>query len=93
MIISNKSEIDMERLSKAAMAEKMYRNKNFIQVNEICKIKSIGEDYILYACGKKYLLKMTWDKKYDKEYDIINFKDGAVNSIFIIDGNMISSYV
>ena len=93
VIISNKSEIDMERLSKAAMAEKMYRNKNFIQVNEICKIKSIGEDYILYACGKKYLLKMTWDKKYDKEYDIINFKDGAVNSIFIIDGNMISSYV
>lgn len=93
VLISNKSEIDMERLAKVAMADTVYRNKNLIEVNNICKIKSKGQDYILYTCGGKYLLKMTWSKKYDKEYDIISFKDGAVKSIFIIDGKIISGYV
>lgn len=91
--MSNKSEIDMDSICKSAMADKSFRKENLIRIKDICSIKSKGEDYILDTNGKKYLLKMTWSKKSDKEYDIINFKDGAANSIFIIGGKVFSSCV
>jgi competence protein ComEC len=91
ILLVNKSQIDMKRLLKITSATKAYRNEKSININGICNIKIQGKDYILETLKEKYLLKMANGEKALKEYDIINFKDGAVNEIFIINGSVIKA--
>lgn len=89
VLIANKNGIDIKRLSEAAMATKSYRNVKTVAINGVGNIKLQGKDYILNMPKEKYLLKVTTSKNQTKEYDIINFKDGFTNKIFIIDGKVI----
>lgn len=89
VLIANKNGIDIKRLSEAAMATKNYRNIKTVAINGVGNIKLQGKDYILNTPKEKYLLKVTTSKNQTKEYDIINFKDGFTNKIFIIDGEVI----
>jgi competence protein ComEC len=92
VLIANKSQIDLKRLSEATFATNSYRQGNAINIDEICKIKLQGKDYVLETSKEKYLLKVTSSKNELKEYDIINFKDGLIDKIFIINGDVIKVY-
>ena len=54
VLISNKEQIDMERLVKISEADKVCRNINKINVYGKCKIKSQGKNYLLEIFDKKY---------------------------------------
>jgi len=89
VLIANKNQIDLKRLSKATLATKSYREGEIINIDKICNIKLQDKNYILETSKEKYLLKMTSSKKEAREYDIINFKDGLTDKIFIINGEVI----
>jgi len=89
ILIANKNQIDLKRLSKATWATNSYRQGKDININKICNIKLHGKDYVLETSKEKYLLKMTSSKNEAREYDIINFKDGLIDKIFIINGEVI----
>lgn len=88
ILLVNKSQVDMKRLLKVTSATQVYRNEVSINIHGICNIKTQGKNYILETLKEKYLLKISNDKKQLKEYGIINFKDKAVNEIFIVNGNV-----
>ena len=91
VLIANKSQIDLKRLSKATLATKTYRQGKSINIAGICNIKLQGKNYILDTSKEKYLLKMVSSKELS-EYDIINFKDGLTNKIFVINGEVIEIF-
>ena len=93
ILMSNRKEIDIDSLSKSVMAYHNYRDEKTLNITGIGSIKSNGSDYILKVCGKKYLLKIKSSKNLYKDYVIINFKDGAVKTIFIIDEKIFLSYI
>ena len=88
VLIANKNQIDLKRLSEATLATKSYRQGKSINIDGICNIKLQGKNYILETSKEKYLLKMVSGKELS-EYDIINFKDGLTNKIFVINGEAI----
>ncbi|WP_160686143.1 ComEC/Rec2 family competence protein [Clostridium sp. C2-6-12] len=90
VLVTNKSGIDIKRLSEAAMAGKTYKNAKIAQIKGVGNIKLQDKDYLLETLKEKYLLKVSPSKNQTKEYDIINFKDGFTNKIFIINGEVIS---
>lgn len=90
VLITNKKGIDIKKLSEAAMAEKAYKNIKTVEINGVGNIKLQGKDYLLETLNDKYLLKVSTSKNQTKEYDIINFKDGFTNKIFILNGEVIS---
>ena len=90
VLIANKNQIDIKRLSRAAFATSNYRQAKKIDIKGICNIKLQGKDYIMETSKEKYLLKVTSNKNETKEYDIINFKDGLTDKIFIINGEVCS---
>jgi competence protein ComEC len=92
VLIANKTQIDIKRLSKVTLATDLYRQGKTINIDKICNIKLQDKDYILKTQKEKYLLKMTTDKNQDMGYDIINFKDGLIDKIFIINGEVIQAY-
>ena len=91
ILISNKKEIDMERLTKISEAGKNYRNINKINIPGKCMIRSCGKNYLLETPKKKYLLKIAVGEKGIGDYDIINFKDGPFNKIFIWNNDIIKT--
>ena len=93
VLVSNKSGVDLKRLSKAAISNKYYKQGKSIKVNGICDIKAIGKDYMLDTYNEKYLLKMTNGENATKDYDIINFKDGKINRILIFRGKVFLTYI
>lgn len=92
MLIANKDAIDIKRLSQASLATKSYREEKLIYIEGICNIKLQGRNYVLETSKEKYLLKMINSKNEAREYDIINFKDGPINKIFVINGEVIKVY-
>jgi competence protein ComEC len=88
VLIANKNQIDLKRLSEATLATKSYRQGKSINIDGICNIKLQGKNYVLETSKEKYLLKMVSGKELS-EYDIINFKDGLTNKIFVINGEAI----
>ncbi|MBE6062757.1 MAG: ComEC/Rec2 family competence protein [Clostridium butyricum] len=91
VLISNKKQIDMERLAEISEASRTYRNINKINVCGKCRIRSYGKNYLLEFPDKKYLLKMSVGEKGTGDYDIINFKDGPFNKIFILNNDIIKT--
>ena len=91
VLIANKSQIDLKRLSEATLATKTYRQGKSINMAGICNIKLQGKNYILDTSKEKYLLKIVSSKELS-EYDIINFKDGLTNKIFVINGEVIEIF-
>lgn len=89
ILLANKSQIDIKRLLKVTSATKAYRQEGAININGICTIRAQGKNYILETLKEKYLLKMSNGEKGLKEYGIINFKDGVVNEIFIVNGSVL----
>lgn len=89
ILLANKSQIDIKRLLKVTCATKAYRQARLINIDGVCSIKTQGKNYVLETSKEKYLLKMTNDEKESKEYDIINFKDGAVGEVLIVNGRAI----
>jgi len=89
VLIANKNQIDLKRLSEATMATKSYRQRKSINIDGICNVKLQGKNYVLETSKEKYLLKMVSGNE-PSEYDIINFKDGLKDKIFIINGAVIS---
>ena len=92
VLIPNKDAIDIKRLLQASLATKSYREGKEIYIDRICKIKLQGRNYVLETSKEKYLLKMVNSKNEANDYDIINFKDGPINKIFIINGEAIKVY-
>lgn len=92
VLIPNKDAIDIKRLLQASLATKSYREGKEIYIDRICKIKLQGKNYVLETSKEKYLLKMVNSKNEASDYDIINFKDGPTNKIFIINGEAIKVY-
>lgn len=90
VLLTSKGGIDIKRLSEAAMAVKTYKNAKAVSIKGVGNIKLQGKDYLLETSKEKYLLKVSNSKNQTKEYDIINFKDGFINKIFIINGEVIS---
>ena len=88
VLISNKNQIDLKRLSEITMATQSYRQGKVINIDGIYSVKLKGKNYILETSKEKYLLKMVSGKE-SGEYDIINFKDGLTKKIFIINGKAI----
>ncbi len=88
VLIANKNQIDLKRLSEATLSTKSYRQGKLINIDGICNIKLQGKNYILETSKEKYLLKMVSGKE-SSEYDIINFKDGLTNKVFVINGKVI----
>lgn len=93
VLISNKSGVDLKRLSKVTITNNYYKQGKLIKVQGICNIKAIDKDYILDTHREKYLLKMTSGETITKDYDIINFKDGKFNRILIFRGRVFLSYM
>jgi competence protein ComEC len=89
ILISNKNQIDLKRLSKVAFATKAYRKEELVKIDGICSIKTQDKNYILETPKEKYILKMTASNNGTKDYDIINFNDRLRDNIFIIDGNVL----
>ncbi|AQS08994.1 ComEC family competence protein [Clostridium saccharobutylicum] len=92
ILISNKNQIDLERLSRVAFATSYYRKRKSINIDNICNIKPQGDNYLLDTHNEKYLLKMISSKNESKDYGIINFKDGPTKRIFILDGKIIRAF-
>jgi competence protein ComEC len=90
VLIANKNPIDIKRLSGVAFATSNYRQAKIVNIKEICNIKLQGKDYVVETSKEKYLLKVTSNKNETKEYDIINFKDGLTDKIFILNGEVCS---
>lgn len=88
VLIANKNQIDLKRLLKVTLATRTYRQGKSFNIDGICNIKLEGKNYILETSKEKYLLKMASGSE-PSEYDIINFKDGIKDKIFIIDGSVI----
>lgn len=84
ILITNKNPIDTQRLSKISHATHLYRDIDKIYIEDICNIKSKGQNYILYVNDEKYFLKMTMNKYDVEDCDIINFKEGKVKKIIIL---------
>ncbi|MGN0144940.1 MAG: ComEC/Rec2 family competence protein [Clostridium sp.] len=89
LLVSSKSKTDIDRLSKIAMATKSYKMDKNINIKNKCYIKSLKKDYILYIDDKEFILNMSGKENYPDEYDIINFKNGPENKIFIIHNELI----
>ncbi|OOM75058.1 ComEC family competence protein [Clostridium puniceum] len=89
VLIANKNQIDIKRLSSVTFATKNYRQAKSVDIKGICNIKSQGKDYVMETLKEKYLLKVAGNKNETKEYDIINFNDGLTDKIFIINGEAI----
>ncbi|GAA0078744.1 ComEC/Rec2 family competence protein [Clostridium sp. CTA-5] len=90
-LITNKNNIDIKRLKKATMSNKVYRNNKIINIKNIGKIKEIGKNYSLETSNNRYILKISNSKISCLEYDIINFKDEKTNKIFILKDKIILS--
>ncbi|HCW54171.1 MAG TPA: competence protein ComEC [Clostridium sp.] len=91
VLISNKKQVDMDRLAKISEADKVYTNINKVDLYNKCRIKSCGKNYLLEIIDKKYLLKMSGSEKGNGDYDIINFKDGPFNKIYIWNNDIIKT--
>lgn len=91
VLVSNKKQIDMDRLKEVSEADKVFRGINGINVKNRCKIKVKGKNYVLEVFDKKYLLKMAGGVNETSGYDIINFKDGPFNKIFILNDEVIKT--
>lgn len=91
VLISNKNEIDMDRLKEVSEANKVCRDIKKISVKDRCRIKSNGKNYLLELYDKKYLLKTAGSVNGTSDYDIINFKDGPFNKIFILNDDIIKT--
>ena len=89
VLVSSKKGIDMNRLSKISRATESYKIEKSINFKNECFIKVLKKDYILNINNKEFLLNMSDKENYSDEYDIINFKDGPINKIFIIDDELI----
>ena len=89
VLISSKKEIDMERLSKISNATKSYKIEKNINFKNKCSLRLLKKDYILKVDSKEILLNLSGKENYHGDYDIISFKEGPVNRIFIIDGELI----
>ena len=89
VLVSSKKEIDMERLSKVSNATESYKIEKNINFKNKCSLKLLKSDYILKIDGKEILLNMSGKRNYYGDYDIISFKDGPVNRVFIVDGELI----
>lgn len=92
LVVPSKSRTDIERLSKIAMATKSYKIEDNINFKNKCFIKSLKKDYILKIDDKEFLLNTSGKENYLSEYDIINFKNGPENKIFIIHDKLIKVY-
>ena len=57
VLIANKNQIDLKRLSEATMATKSYRQRKSINIDGICNVKLQGKNYVLETSKEKYLLK------------------------------------
>lgn len=88
ILLANKSQIDIKRLLKVTYATKTYRQARLVNINGVCSIKAQGKSYVLETYKEKYLLKIANGEKELKEYDIINFKDGVVGEVVIVNGSV-----
>ncbi|SFC62235.1 ComEC/Rec2 family competence protein [Clostridium uliginosum] len=91
VLLTNKTNIDLDRLKKSTMANISYRNKKIIKIQDTASIKESGKDYILDVGNKKYMLRMTSNKTSYLDCDIINFKDGKINKIIILRDKIVLS--
>ena len=89
ILVSTKKEIDMDRLSKAANSTESYKIEKSINFKGQCSLRVLKNDYILKVRNKEILLKMSSNKNYYGDYDIISFKDGPVNGVYIVDDKLI----
>ena len=89
VLVSSKKEIDMERLSKVSNATESYKIEKNINFKNKFALKLLKKDYILNVDGKQFLLNISGKRNYYGDYDIINFKDGPVNKVFIIGDELI----
>jgi competence protein ComEC len=90
ILITNKNQIDIKRLSEATLATRYYRQgQKIIKIGGVCNIKLQEKNYILETSKGKYLLEMVSSKNKYKDYDIINFKDRFPSEVFIINGDII----
>lgn len=89
VLVSSKKGIDMNRLSKISKATESHKIEKNINFKNECFINVLKKDYILNINNREFLLNMSGKENYSDEYDIINFKDGPINKIFIIDDELI----
>lgn len=89
VLVSSKKEIDMERLSKASNASESYRIEKNMHFKDKLSLKVMKSDYILKLKDKEFILNMSGKEIYYNDYDIISFKDGPVNKVFIVDDKLI----
>ena len=89
VLVSSKKEIDMERLSKASNASESYRIEKNMHFKDKLSLEVVKSDYILKLKDKEFILNMSGKEIYYNDYDIISFKDGPVNKVFIVDDKLI----
>lgn len=89
VLISTKKGIDLERLSKVSNSTESYKIEKNINFKGQCSLRVLKNDYILKVKEREFLLKMSSNKNYYGDYDIISFKDGPVNRIYIFDDKLI----
>lgn len=89
VLVSSKKGIDMERLLKVSNSTESYKIEKNINFKGKCSLRVIKNDYILKIKDKEIVLKISSNKNYYNDYDIINFKDGPVNRIYIFDNKFI----
>ncbi|MGG7176540.1 ComEC/Rec2 family competence protein [Clostridium paraputrificum] len=82
-IVSNKRNIDMERLKKTTLASEGYREGKNISIKDEIKIEALDKDFILRLNDKEYLLRLNKKGKIEDKYDIINFVEGKKKGFFI----------
>ncbi len=91
LVTSAKKEIDIDRLSKVSNASKSYAIEDNINFKHICSLKVVKKDYILKFSNKKVILNISGRGTYNDGCDIINFKDGPNNRIFIVGDKIVET--
>ncbi|MGM9933713.1 MAG: ComEC/Rec2 family competence protein [Clostridium sp.] len=92
VLVSCRKEIDMERLSKVSNATESHKIEKNMNFKNKCYLKVVKSDYILRIEDKEFLLNMSGKRNFYDDYDIISFKDGPVNRVFIVGGELIEVY-
>ncbi|WP_436512885.1 ComEC/Rec2 family competence protein [Clostridium thermobutyricum] len=86
VIMASNKNIDIEEIQNKT-GGKLYKHDT-LKINSLGTIKRDGKNFLLKTGDKEYFLKMS-SEKIEKDYDIINFKDGKEKELSILKEGII----
>lgn len=88
-LVTNKRNIDIKNLKKVSLTSKGYREGKKIKIKNGIEICREDKNFIMKIKGKEYKINMSNKKNFEKEYDIIDFKNDDFNGFYIFKDKII----